>query len=253
MGLESTLIALESPPQRTTRSILHQWFARTLVLAPHCDDEVFCGGLIVRLIEDRCHVDVAVAVADDVRSRTAGRIIRADERLGELRVSTAILGLKPDQVHVGFAAPEIRLDRLPQRTIVTWLDDLLEATRPTALLLPYPSHHVDHRVIHQAARSALRHDPGGTVRFAALWEYPYILTDPWDCDVQQRGRITFDITGRPIEAKLRAMRAHRSQLAGKPDRHLISPEGIEKLAMLRGLEIGRDYGESYYLIQCAIL
>jgi LmbE family N-acetylglucosaminyl deacetylase len=253
MDLATTRIAHQSPPSRAARPIFRQWFARTLVLAPHCDDEVFCGGLIARLTDERCHVDVAVAVADDVRSRTAKRVIRGEERLEELEVSTSILGLKPDQVHVGFAGSNVRLDRLPQRRIVSWLDDLLEGQRPTAVLLPYPSHHVDHQVVHNAARSALRHDPGGTVHFAALWEYPYILTDPWDSEVQQRGRVTFDITGSPFQAKLRAMQAHRSQLAGKPKGHLISPEGIEKLAMLRGLEIGRDHGESYYLIHGAIL
>jgi LmbE family N-acetylglucosaminyl deacetylase len=253
MDLGLSTIAQESPPKRGARSFLHSWFDRTLILAPHCDDEVFCGGLIARLTESRCKVAVAVAVADDVRSTTAGRTIRVEERIQELKVSTSILGLDETQVHVGFVGPRIRLDRLPQRRIVSWLDAILDEYRPTAVLLPYPSHHIDHQLLHDAARSALRHNPKGTVQFAALWEYPYILTDSWGGEVHQRGRVTFGITGRPIETKLRAMRAHRSQLDGKPDGHLISPEGIEKLASLRGLEIGREFGESYYVIQGAIL
>ena len=235
--------------ERHAPPLVPSWFETTLVLAPHCDDEAFCGGLIHRLSAAGSRVHIAVAVVNDGRSRDRGREVGHGERLEELRRSAAHLGVPAERLHVGVASPGTRLDEVPLSRVVGWLDGLLADLRPSAVLFPYRSHHQDHQRVHDAAVAALRHRPSSSVRLEALWEYPYILVDPWKQESSHLGWLTVDITGGPMQAKLRALEAHRSQVDGAERGSMVSADAVRALGAARGLETGTEHAERYYILK----
>ncbi len=223
-----------------------------LYVAPHADDEVFGGGLIHRLTSLGCTVHLALATtARDLYQAHARRIVRAAERQDEFRTSARILGVREDRLHT-FRGEDARLDTIPRAEIIGWLEGLIQTTGASALMLPCPSHHQDHEQIYLAGRAVLRTGAARTLRFAGTWEYPYILSEACD-EMTRLGRLTFDITGEAMRAKLEALTAHRSQSEGRGRYHPISVRGVKLLAAVRGMEIGRPCGESYYLLKGGVL
>jgi LmbE family N-acetylglucosaminyl deacetylase len=222
-----------------------------LYVVPHSDDEAFGGGLICRSTSHGHAVHLAlVTAARDLYQAHARRIVRAEERQSEFRASARILGVQEDHIHT-FRGEDSRLDMIPRAELIGWLEGLIRATGASALLLPYPSHHQDHEQVYLAGRAVLRTGAARALRLAGIWEYPYILSDACG-EVAHLGRLTFDITGEPMRAKLRALAAHRSQFEGRGRYHPISARGVKLLAAVRGMEIGRPCGESYYLLKGAI-
>lgn len=211
-----------------------KWFERTLVIAPHCDDETIgCGGLIGRLrIRDR-FVHCCAVTGSEVR---LGEFAEACQTLGCPSYSR----LLPDM--------ENSLDQVPDRELVGAFDALLTMYCPTAVLLPYASHHQDHQKVYKAVLAALRPHPTSTVLFAAMYEYPYV--DAWHHHSIKGGKLTVDIS-RSITLKLGAMLCHKSQLP-YDSRHLIHPSNLRRWASVRGAEIGVDFGECYYPLRMVL-
>jgi LmbE family N-acetylglucosaminyl deacetylase len=225
-------------------------FARTLVLEPHCDDETIgCGGLIRKLTAAGCGVYLAVAAVGSTYQPHAGRVVSAMERLQELLDATQVLGVTPERIQVKFNGMDGRLDQLPLAEVVGWLEQQLECTNPTAVLLPYPSHHQDHQVVYRAAMAALRPRTSLRLRLAAMFEYPFF--DSWNYAVYRGGKITVDISGQ-IRAKIEALRAYRSQILLRDRRDPLNISGIIRWASSRGAEIGVGYAESFYPLRMII-
>ncbi len=192
---------------------------RTLVLAPHPDDESLgCGGLIA-LVADR-GADVAVVVVSDgtmshpnSRLYPAGRLRATRE--AEAREAVAALGLDPDGEGV------LTFLRLPDTAVpsagepgfaeaVGWLSDLIQTRGIDTLLSPWRRDpHGDHRAVQAIATAASSGFPSIRVLEYPIWAYASPDPDDaprWDEVVAWR----LDIGG-VLGRKRRAIAAHRSQ------------------------------------------
>lgn len=212
------------------------WFARTLVIAPHCDDEsIGCGGLVARLADAGWPPTICTATGSMLR-------------LQEFEHAVNTLGARHTSHLRAHDFGENELDRVPMRTLVGLFDEALSELRLTAVLLPYPSHHQDHQKVYHAAIAALRPRPRASVLFAAMYEYPFV--DAWHHQNIKGGKLTVDISDH-LETKLQALRCHKSQMAC-PNTSLIHPDNVKRWAEMRGAEIGVAAGEAYYPLRQVI-
>lgn len=157
---------------RTVLRVDHLPFTRTLVFAPHPDDEsIGCGALIAEIASRGGDVRVVFMTDGDNNpwpQRAARRQwkLREDdrERWGRLRRAEARralsqLGVAPCNASF-LGLPDDRLAKTERASIVGAVAPILSDVRPTMLVVPsLHDFHPDHRVTHRAVLTALQERP----------------------------------------------------------------------------------------------
>lgn len=211
---------------------------RILIVAPHADDEVLgCGGLIARRRQEGHHVRVVVACNGDV-SRLGEPKASAAVRMKEMEAAARILGI--DVPEVLFPGYENKLDTLPMLDLVSRLDGIVTGEKWDQVFYAYPSHHQDHRIVHDACESALRQRGAPGPRLGALYEYAYVGA----ASPLPGGRFYVDI-GEQMDQKRAAWAAYATEVCAPP--HPLSEQGLEALARMRGIESGCAFAELFYV------
>ena len=214
-------------PAETVRS-----WGRTVVLAPHPDDESLgCGGLLATLVAAGVPAHVVI-VTDGTQSHPSSRSYPADRlrllREAEATEAVAALGLTPDAItflrhpDCGLPAPGTgAFDRAADR-----LAEVLG--RAETVVVPWRRDpHCDHVATWElAAAAAARLDDSPRWIEYPVWAWPNAKTDvapredeatAWRLDI-----------GAVLDAKRRAVAAHRSQLTAliddDPDGFRLAPE-----------------------------
>lgn len=222
---------------------------RLLVIMPHPDDEVFhCAGTMAKVKTLGGEVFLTIVNAGEIQKYENGirKEVRQDERLAELgkvmellRVDDWDLLLKESRYH-------LRLDTFPQRELINLLESAgrlaIDKIRPTMVIIPFPSYTLDHRIVYEAAFAALRpHDPKTRhfVKIVLSAECPHLC---WSYILFQPNFFV-DISNW-LDVKLKALSLHTSQL--RPEPHFTSLENVERLARLRGSQIGVTAAEAFY-------
>jgi len=204
---ETDWIGLEALPAIAPRELVAEG-QRTVIVAPHPDDEILaCGGLMLRLLEERREV-VLVAVTDGAGSHPGSRLWpperlarerpresrEALRRLGAGAVDVQRLGLSDTRVVQQASRLQAWLERFlrPDDVVVTtWRGD------------GHPDHEACGRICAQAAGCGLLETPV----WAWHWSWPGDARVPW-----QRARRVV-LTTSQLAAKRAAVEAHVSQLA----------------------------------------
>ncbi|OLO37176.1 hypothetical protein BTR23_13660 [Alkalihalophilus pseudofirmus] len=220
---------------------------RILIIAPHADDEVLgCGGLIEKACKHGNVVKVVIGAVGDTEFRHNAKKITATTRIKELTDALHYLGC--DDFEVMYDDKEALLDTVPQKEIISFLDQYIKDLCPTMVFIPYPSFHQDHRSLFHACMAALRPYPKHEYKLIAMYEYPFIV---WQFPkIGDLGELYLDIS-KTVNKKIEALLKHKSQI--REEDHLISPERTKEWARKRGLEIGVDYAEKYYILQARLL
>ncbi|ARK13646.2 PIG-L deacetylase family protein [Fibrivirga algicola] len=207
---------------------------RTVVLAPHPDDESLgCGGTLALLRRAGFLVHV-VFVSDGTQSHPNSATYPAT-RLRDLREAEALDALR----ELGVSDRDVTFMRLPDRQVpvtdsvgfaeaVNRLRAVLEDVEPTSILVPFERDpHPDHRATYQLMQGALAHlkEPPRVLEYLIwLWE----LGRPDDMPrTNERLAVSVDISSVVAEKK-RAIAAHRSQVTrmidDDPSAFYLSPE-----------------------------
>ncbi|MEE4273838.1 MAG: PIG-L family deacetylase [Thermoanaerobaculales bacterium] len=191
------------PPTETTTISAD----RVVVLAPHCDDEVFgCGGLLAELAESGAAVKVLYLTdssgGDEV---TENRAAYAERRHAEARRGLEILGIDEMEIltiadgtlaaKIDDAAEEIR------RVIAEHRPDLLLSVSPTEIT-------ADHRAAFASLHRALTSLRGGTQIDLIMASCRILL---YEVNHTAYPNLLVDVSGR-VEQLSEAMNAHASQL-----------------------------------------
>ncbi|CCH02648.1 LmbE family protein [Fibrella aestuarina BUZ 2] len=214
---------------------------KTLVLAPHPDDESLgCGGTLALLRQADYPVHV-VFVSDGTQSHPNSPTYPAD-RLRDLREAEARAAL----VELGIPEAMSTFLRLPDRAVpvagapgfneqAAALAEQIQSFRPTTVLVPYERDpHPDHRATYQLLDEALKAVPTRprVLEYLIwLWELgrPDDLPKP-----NERIVLKIDIHT-AVEQKNRAIQAHQSQVTrlinDDPSAFYLSPELLSHFDM----------------------
>jgi N-acetylglucosamine malate deacetylase 1 len=190
---------------------------RTLVFAPHVDDEVLgCFAFLTR----GTHV-----VHGGIEDRPSTEI-----RQSELEESAAALGFS-------FGDLKQPVNAYRSSDLIPGFEAAIDELRPHTVLIPEPSYNQDHRAVYDAAIVATRpHDTNWRVDRVLIYEQP-------DSVVWRHSSVEMPSVFLPIdvEAKVSAYHRYFSQLRGHR-----SPELVRTLASLRGAQIGVPAAEAFH-------
>lgn len=236
---------------------------RVLVLAPHPDDETFgCGGLMAKVkasggevyvivgsVGDLYHYGVEPTFASSVAyqggSSPALALVSASRRADELAEAMATLGV--DGYEILFTEPgkHLRLDVVPQAELIALIERdaryAMDRLSPTVLVLPAASYNQDHDALFRAGFAACRPHLPSQKPFAPIVLEADAPQLSWHSSGFQPN-FYVDIADH-LDTKLRAHKCHRSQL--KPSPHQTSLENVERIARVRGAEVGIEAAEAF--------
>lgn len=198
---------------------------RVLVLAPHTDDGEFaCGGTIARYIEEGSEV---YYVAFSSCDKSVPDEYPSDVLKSELHEATRTLGISENRV--------LLMD-YPVREFNSRRQDILEDmirierdVKPSMVLLPCQSDtHQDHEVIATEGFRAYKR--------TSMMGYEM----PWN-NLTFRSVAFVELRERHLEKKVAALKCYKSQM----NRAYASEEVIRSMAVMRGVQIGKQYAEVY--------
>jgi LmbE family N-acetylglucosaminyl deacetylase len=170
-----------------------------LVIAPHPDDEVLgCGGTLCRQVEAGDRVEVVFLTSGELGLKQLPR--EEAWRIREAEAGKAARILRLARLHF-LRGPDWMIQE-QSGAIAKALRPILKEVVPELIYLPHPEEaHPDHKAAWPILRAALRDGPAPrAIRAYEVWT-PLTKYDQME-----------DITPW-MQRKLRALRAHRSQLA----------------------------------------
>ncbi|MEL6891175.1 MAG: PIG-L deacetylase family protein [Actinomycetota bacterium] len=224
--------------------------ARALIIAPHADDEVLgCGGLMAALADHGADVRVLYATLDGMTHAGHGAV-SYEERRREVADVAELFGFDWEVLYENQDAVE-RLDVMPRREVVSWIERHVRSDRPQLVLVPSGGDYdQDHQEMFAAAVAALRPIApsfGGWIAPMVLVYESSKLT--WSTIQPERPSVFHDISD-TLDRKLQGLATYRSQARVAP--HVRSPEAVTALAEWRGTEIGVRYAEAYALLRATL-
>lgn len=217
--------------------------AKTLVIAPHPDDEVLgVGGTLLRRKAEGVKVAWLIVTAISVQS--GWREEKVNQRADEVMRVTELFGF--DEVFT-LNFPTTQLDRVPMSDLVAGISEVFRSFEPEEVFLPHPSDvHTDHRIVFDAAASCTKWFRYPSVKRVLAYETLSETDFGLGTDQGFRPNAYVDIETF-LDDKLRAMDIYASELGVFPFPR--SHEAIRALAALRGAASGFKAAEAFELLR----
>lgn len=221
---------------------------KILIISPHPDDEAIgCGGLIMLAKQEGASVFVHYISVGTSRQFLTGKTT-AKERILEIKEAAKFANFK---YKISFQENEfMKLDSLPQKEIIEKIEDANEEFKPDIVCIPFRrSFDQDHRAVSLACITAfrpipstLRHQP----KIILEYEEPY----SWSESEPFKPNFYFDLSS-VFKQKIALLKCHKTQIRKDPFPR--SPQNLERLAGIRGCEIGTRFAEAYNLLKGQLL
>jgi N-acetylglucosamine malate deacetylase 1 len=221
-----------------------------LVLAAHPDDEVIgVGGTIARhaAMNEEVHVVVAAegATARDPKRDTDRRRAELEELRAASRKAIGILGGSSVRF---LGLPDNRCDSVDLLDLVQAVEAVVAELKPQIVYVHHAGDvNIDHRVLHQAAFTACRPQPGHPVK--RLLSFETASSTEWAPAGSLpafQPTVYVDID-KFWPRKRAALEAYRSEMREWP--HPRSLAGIEHLGRWRGASAGVGMAEAFMLMR----
>jgi LmbE family N-acetylglucosaminyl deacetylase len=228
--------------------------SKVLVISPHSDDSEYgLGGTIIRHLEEGDEVRVCLVVATSVDFvHKNDSVVTGETRVLEFMEAMKIYSKYGNVVYdlwkedlnndYGFGL-ESRLDAIPIRDVVNFVEGQIKYFKPDVFYYPSRSHHQDHRVVYEACSTACRPTQPFLPDQMYLYELP---TSFWNNNKERyfSGNTYVNID---IDKKQEVVNAHKSQI--RPRDNKLSSDSIRDQAKVRGDEVGEEYCEAFELIR----
>jgi len=216
---------------------------KILIVSPHPDDEVIgCGGLIAKALSNGAKVFVLYMAVGKCRQLVTGGTDE-DTRIKEIKSVAAAGGFG---YKIQFVGDEfMRLDSLPQKTLIDAFEDIISEQKPDIVCLPcHYSFDQDHRAVFNAGMTAVRPIPQKVRHLVPVvleYEEPY----SWTVEAVFKPNFFIPLSKDELDKKIKLLKLHATQMREQP--HSRSVENIRRLAGIRGADIGVDAAEAYSL------
>lgn len=216
---------------------------KTLVIAPHPDDEILgCGGTMARLADAGVTVVAAIMTKGTQPAYTKAFV---EQVANEAVAAHAIIGTS-QLIHLDL--PAAALDTLSAAQINGQFSRLITEVEPETLFVPFVGDiHLDHQLSFLAALVAAR--PRSLLAPKRIYAYETLSETNWYAPGITPAfipNVFIDIAG-TLDRKLAAFSAFVSQVKQFPDeRSLVA---IESLARVRGASVFREAAEAFMLVR----
>ncbi|MDB6059945.1 MAG: hypothetical protein JWM78_48 [Verrucomicrobiaceae bacterium] len=216
---------------------------KTIVIAPHPDDEVLgVGGTLLRRKAEGA--TVAWLIVTSISTQAGWSKEKVKQRVDEINRITHFFGF--DEVfQLNF--PSAQLDRIPMSDLVSAISAAFKSYQPNEVFLPHPADiHSDHRVVFDAVASCTKwfRYPSITriLAYETLSETDFGLS----AEHAFRPNVFVNIESF-LDRKLQAMEVYKSELGEFPFPR--SSEAIKALAAVRGAASGFKAAEAFELLR----
>jgi LmbE family N-acetylglucosaminyl deacetylase len=221
-------------------------FGRTLVIAPHPDDEILgAGATMARLAAAALDVYVAVVTTGQPPDYAADDVVRVQE---EALRAHKLIGVRET---FWLDQPAARLSDTPHATLNAALRTVVHDVNPDTLILPFVGDiHLDHQLTFLSSMVAAR--PHQAEFPARILAYETLSETNWNAPYLTPGflpNVYVDVT-ETMPLKLKAMEIFGSQLRAFP--HERSVEALTALATLRGATVHCRAAEAFVLVRDVI-
>jgi len=216
---------------------------RTLVFAPHPDDELIgVGGTLLRRKAAGGQVALALMTNIDAAHGWPAELVEKKE----VQIKNAVQFMGFDAVH-RLDFPSTRLDEVPLRLLVDAVSQVIKNYQPNEVFVPHWGDiHSDHRITFDAVASAVKWFRYPSVErvlaYETLSETEFALRP----DQQFRPNVFIDIS-KHLDAKLAALQIYSAELGPFPFPR--SAEAVKALAMVRGSAAGFHAAEAFELLR----
>lgn len=216
---------------------------RTLVVAPHPDDEIIgCGGTLLRRVAEGAKVGwLIVTTLTEQGGWTSDRIAGRDREIDKVAEMAGF----SEVFRLGL--PTTRLDTLPMSDLVSRFSSVFTSFQPTEVLLPNRADaHSDHRVVFDAAAACTKWFRYPSVRRVLTYETMSETGFGLDTAAPFVPNTYVDISEH-LERKLEIMSVYESELGAFPFPR--SLESLRAAAALHGSNSGFHAAEAFCLLR----
>jgi N-acetylglucosamine malate deacetylase 1 len=219
-------------------------FKKTLIIAPHLDDETIAvGGTIKKLSKAKMQVQVVIVGGHlpPLYNKKSYLVTK-----NESEKALKILGVK--KVYY-LDLPALEFHKDCYQTMNSKINSIMNKFNPTAVFIPFPDRHIDHRTVFDCAMVNTRPNkvkhPKFVLSYETLsethWNAPYI-----EANFTPDFFVNIDET---IKDKIKALKCYQSQIKNNLSR---SVKAVESLAAFRGSQNGCSYAEGFKLIRAIV-
>ena len=216
---------------------------RTLVVAPHPDDELLgVGGTLLRRKAEGA--STAWLIVTSITKDFGWSEAKVESRETEISRISKFFGF--DEVH-NLRLPTTKLDTLPIGDIVQKISDCIKSYCPDEVFIPHLGDaHTDHGVVFNATVSCTKSFRYPFIK--RVLSYETISETDFGLDISTAfvPNVFIDISDF-LEQKLNAMEIYSSEMGEFPFPR--SRESIEALAKLRGSTAGFKSAEAFQLLR----
>jgi len=219
---------------------------RTLVIAPHPDDELLgCGGTLLRRSADGGTLGWLLITALTAESGWSQQTIA--NRENEINQVRRGLGIKPANFY-SLGLPTAQLDQLSHTRIISGISDAFKHFQPHEVFLPHPGDiHSDHKITFEACASCTKWFRYPSIQSVYTYETLSETNFQLSSDYQVFNPTLFvDITNY-LQPKLDLLSTYSSEVGDHPFPR--SLEAIKSLALLRGTQRGTQYAEAFQILR----
>jgi N-acetylglucosamine malate deacetylase 1 len=218
---------------------------RTLVIAPHPDDELLgCGGTLLRRVTEGGTVGwLLVTAIHQSDGWSAEQVCMREKEIQQVRIG---LGIESENLF-SLGLPTTKLDQIPTRELVGHISEVFHSFKPEEVFVPFRSDvHSDHRLVFEAVGACTKWFRYPSVKrvlaYETLSETDFILAP----EGVFRPNVFIDITSY-LEQKLELLRCYRSEWGEFPFPR--SEIAVRALAQLRGTQSGYLATEAFQLLR----
>jgi len=216
---------------------------RTLVVAPHPDDEILgCGGTLLRRKVDGA--DLGWLIVTGISEKNGWSKERVRQRETEIDQVAELIGF--NQVF-NLCLPAARLDVMPASDLVDAFSTVFKSFQPEEVFVPHRSDvHTDHQIVFDAAVACTKWFRHPSVRRILAYETISETDFGLNTDCVFSPNYFVDISDF-LESKLETMAVYGTELGTFPFPRSI--EAIRSLAALRGSASGFVAAEAFQLLR----
>lgn len=218
---------------------------RTLVIAPHADDELLgCGGTLLRRREEGSTVGWLLVTA--MKPGNTWGVEKIEERQREIGQVREGLGILPEHLFV-LGLPTTQLDQVPTGELISRVSQVFGQFQPEEVLVPYAHDiHSDHRIVFDAVAACTKWFRYPSVKrmlaYETISETDFILRP----EGLFKPTVFVDITSF-IDRKVVLLDIYRSEWGKYPFPR--SETAVRALASVRGAQSGFASAEAFQLLR----